>query len=223
MDRERYAALLVVVGLLFLSNGAWAYPDGVSYADRYVYEAERTAEPEAGSIANCDFYPLSSRGCAVENYLADGNEIRYDAAADGVGVETPLSAGHDYVQVYGNDYYRPTERVENETAVVGLEPVSRERVLRSLAENYSEVRPVVRRAVREGNATATLSDDTPTRNRWYVERDGAFYTVRAHRTGRVPTGWGWTDPPQVVVEALRLAGWIGGVALLVRAGQVSVE
>jgi hypothetical protein len=223
MDRERHAALLVLLGALLLSNGAWAYPDGVSYADRYAYEAERTADPETDAVADCDFYPLHSRACAVANRLADGEEIRYDAAADGTGIETPLPAGYDYVQTYGNDYYRPTERIENGTVVLGLEPVARERVLRSVAENYSEVRPVVRRAVDEGRTTVTLPGGTPARNRQFVERDGAFYTVRASRTGRVPTGWGWREPPRIVVEAIRLTGWIGGAALLVRAGQVSAR
>jgi hypothetical protein len=200
-----------------------ALPGGVGHETVAVYEARETREPRTDEVASCDFYPLQSRDCAVANYLAEGNTIRYDVAADGATANDDLALSYDYVQTYGNDWYRPASLTENETLVLGLEPVTRERVLSDLSEEWDEARPVVRRAVENGTARTTDIHEPDPRTTYYVERDDEFYTIRLVGEESVPTGWGWKAPPDWLVDLLRIGGWLDGVATLVTAGRVGFE
>ncbi|WP_255198302.1 hypothetical protein [Halorarius litoreus] len=226
MDRENYAALLVLAGLVLLANGAWAYPNEVSYDYTVTYEAEQTdlvPDDEWGrTAAGLDYKDCersTTRLCVFSTYVADEGPVRVDSEA-----EPPLY-GHDYLTLSDNRHYRTVERVENGSLVVDLEPVDRERLRRLLAVNYSETHGVVRSALDNGTATRTvpLDDREYLPERTYVDRNGTVYEVAVVESHREPTGWGWKAPSEQVVDVIRLSGWLGGVALLVRAGQVSVE
>lgn len=223
MDRINRAALLVVLGVALLTNGVWLYPNEVSDEERFVYETRETVNPLTHGLANCDFYPLYSQRCAVANYLADGNTIRYNISGDGSAVADRFEADYRYVEVYGNDWYRPTHSVENGSVVLGLEPVTRERALSNISDEWQDVRPFVRRAVENGTATTTDVYAGDPSSEIYVERNGSFYTVHYVGTERVPTGWGWKEPPGWVIVLLRTGGWVGGLTVLVGAGRVSAE
>jgi hypothetical protein len=232
MDRGTRAALLVVAGLVLLANGAWLYPGDVTYDHRYtVTTTDRADLDVTPRVAACDLRPLGSRTCVVANHLADGGVLRYtperpDALADdgeGTGDEDDtgwLTSRFDYVVTYGQAYHRPTARVVNGTVRLRLDRVSRERVLRAVSADVDAVPPYVATAVREGETTHVTASRLEGRS-YLVESAEGFHTVRVRPSGRVPAGWGWRAPPGWVVDLLRLAGWLGGAGLLVRAGRVA--
>lgn len=201
------------------------YPNGVSYDYTATYEAEQTdlipSEAWGRTAAGLDYTDCgrsTTRLCAFSTYVADEGAVRVDT-----GAEPPLY-GHDYVTLTDDRHYRTTERVENGSLVVGLEPVDRERLRLLLAVNYSDTHGVVRSAVENGTATRSvpLDEREYLPERTYVDRNGTVYEVAIVESHWTPTGWGWKAPSQPVVDLLRLSGWLAGVALLVQAGRVSV-
>ena len=226
MDRGNYAALLVLAGLLLLANGAYAYPNGGTYDYTATYEAEQTDRmPDSswGEISSgVDYRDCGSDGvtrlCALSTYVADEGPVRVETETD------PPLYGYEYITLADGRHYRTVERVENGSLVVDLDRVDRETLRLTLAQNLSEARPPVQSAVENGTATRTV----PVEDREYlpesafVDRNGTVYYVEVAESHREPTGWGWKAPDDWVIDVVRLTGWIGGAALLVRAGQVSV-
>lgn len=223
MDRGTYAALLVLVGLVLLANGAWAYPNEVSYETVGTYEAEPTDRLPAQSYSLVDYHDCRrhhTRACAHARHVAADGPVRVDAVHPNESLH-----GLDYVTLNDGGHYRTTERVENGTVVLDLERVDREQLQAALADDDGY--RFIERAVENGSSAVRepseefYDRDYPSRT--YLEQDGTVYRVELVETERRATGWGWREPPGWVVNLLRLSGWIGGVVLLVRAGQVSVE
>lgn len=222
-SESRRALFLAVVALLLLGNHLYVYPEGVSSETTLTYEATATDRIPEGlptldaEIRSCSWFPMQSWECAVFRDVADGDPVEYPLRPDETVGETLF--GVDYVRTPGG-YHRPTHRIENGTLVLSADPVDRETVRGAAAENVTDARPFVRRAVENGSATVRESELYETAS-YFVRDGGTYYLVEPTESVERVTGWGWRDPPRLFVQALRLGGWIGGVALLVRAGEWS--
>ncbi|SFR33387.1 hypothetical protein [Halogeometricum limi] len=219
----RRALLFAVLGVLLLGNHVYAYPDGVSSEERITYEAtEADGVPDAEyvrttvDVRRCSWTPIRSRTCAFERSLDDGGALRVP-----VGDEPTREtyAAHDFVRT-PEGYFRPNTTLEDGALVLRLDPVSESTVRDALATEFDRAPEYVQTAIREGTVTVN-EDDVYEESRFYVVRDGTYYLVEPTANEYVVTGWGWRDPPHIAVEAIRLGGWIAGVALLVRAGEWS--
>lgn len=223
MNRQnRRGLVFLLLGVALLANPLYLYPGNVSHETTLTYEAERTDEvPRSGTLEAdvrwCEDATTIARECAIAAALAGGDTLRAPLSDDGFEDAERPSSDYQYVRV-ADGYYRPIETYENGSLVVSLDPVTHAEVMRAAAVAYEDARPHLREAVDSGSATVRR-DDVSRRDTRLVERDGAYYAVRVTESDRHPTGWGWKEPSQFVVDALRLAGWIGGVALVWRAGE----
>jgi hypothetical protein len=221
--RYRRALALGVLGVALLANPLYLYPKNVSAETTYTFEATPTERiPERADtlridIETCAMYPLQSVDCAVAREMARGDSVDLSLRPDET-VSRDLSHA-DFVRTL-DGYHRPNVTVDDETLRVTLEPVSRETVRAAAAENVSETPPHVRRAVENGTATVGGDDLYEARNH-YVYDGETYYLVEAVESRDRPTGWGWREPSQTAVEAMRLAAWAGGVICLWRAGEWS--
>lgn len=221
VSASKRMALLIVVGVLLLGNGAWLYPQEVSHETRYTYEAEQQDYPplrgtHEAEIRHCGAETPSSPDCAVAHYLADGNVIATDGGPASWNLTAVPEDFFDAPRTYydlESGTYRGNATVEDGKLVLRFESVSRATLKRAVAENYSEVPDAVRRAVDDGRATSKWDIDPH-----YVERNGTYYEVRMTGWEHVPTGWGWTDPPLRVVHTLRWGGYLLGLAAVWYAG-----
>jgi hypothetical protein len=228
-DVHRYArpALLVLLGLALLANGAWAYPEEVSGQEVREYEAaQEPLSPERweSDTSYLDCRSGETRTCAVARHIAADGPIR---VRDGTDLDPPLD-GTEYVRLQPDRtttrYYRTTERLENESVVLDLERVEWGTVLRALAVPYDEAPETARTAVDRGSVTVPVPEDPgPTESalppRMGVVKNGTMYEVRRVSERTRITGWGWKEPGFLVVLGIRYAGWVGGAVLLVRGGR----
>jgi hypothetical protein len=232
--RYRRAFLCGLLGVTLLANPLYLYPEGVSYETTYTYEAapidylpydsQTTTE-----FKSCGWNPLQSAECAFVEEMADGDavEVRLDADR---GVDDEFWS-YDYVRANGR-YYEPNatleendtlegdETGESRTLTLSLEPVSEETVKRAMSEDLDGVPRYAREALRNGSVNVT-EEHVGEPDRFYVRHEGRYYVVEPVTSERVPTGWGYKEPSDVQIDAMRLGGWIAGIALIWRAGEWS--
>lgn len=153
MKSETRAALLVVVGLLFLTNGTWLYPAGPERSYRYTttYEAEsidRVPDLSWGETATgVEYHDCAEsvdQPCALSEYVSTEGPVRVDAVAD------PPLYGPDYVTLTNGHHYQTVARLDAGRLVVDLAPILSDQLARRLAVNYSDARPAVGAAVANG-------------------------------------------------------------------------
>ncbi|ELZ87292.1 hypothetical protein C453_03039 [Haloferax elongans ATCC BAA-1513] len=223
MNRQNRRALVcLLVGVALLANPLYVYPESVSYETTLTYEAEATNEiPEYGHHDIDIRWCPGGRDCAVASALASGQTLRVDLPTGSTAEEydEPLAHDYDYVRLAEGDarFYRLVERFDDGSLVLTVEPVADEAMRKAAAEESEDVPEYVQSAIETGSATVTESEARE--HTWFVEHDGQYYEVRNTGQTRTPTGWGWKAPPDIVVEAMRLTGWIGGIALVWRAGE----
>lgn len=218
---RRRIALTLLVGVLLLANGAWLYPEEVSYETRYEYRAEQRSYPPFGGtteaeIRHCGAETPQSPTCTVAHYLADGNVIGTDGGPASWNLTAVPDDYFDDERTYydmESGIYRGNATIEDGELVLRFVEVSPETLRRATAENYSAVPDAVQRAVDEGTATAKWEIGTH-----YVRRNDTYYRVRWVGIDRSPTGWGWKEPSRRVVAALRWGGWLAGLAAVWYAG-----
>lgn len=224
MNRQnRRGLVLLLLGVALLANPLYLYPENVSHETDVTFEARQTDEiPRHGRLqTDIRWCPGDGRNCAIAEAFADGRTLRYDVPPhrDPGDYDEPFPAEYDYVYLTGPEggYYRPTQTVEDGSVVLSVEPVERAAVMRAAAEEYESGRPL--HGAVENGTTTVVEDEVYWDGSLLVERNGTYYEVRAVESDRHPTGWGWKDPSRIVVEAMRLAAWIAGVALVWRAGE----
>lgn len=222
MAPARSSLLLALLGVLLLANGLYVYPENVSYEREYEAIAEPIHEEEwptgqfgITTIRECAG-GVDSEDCALVRHLAEQGKIRVEQPGDVDERVTNESEQLPEFFYLDDGYYQRTASVADGTLVVSMEPIDRERVLRTAAENASEVRDVYRHAVVNGTVR---TDDELHRSRLLVADGDRIYQVRTSGPirGEV-TGWGWKEPGQDVIRLLRLFGWVGGIGLLWYAG-----
>ena len=221
MNRQNWRGFVFfLLGVALLANPLYLYPDGVSYETTYTYEASPVDylphTPHVDYLfKSCGWNPLQSAECAVVDDMARGDTVELRLDPDrGVADEF---WSFDYVRVDGR-YFEPNATLDGRTLTLSLDPVSEETVKRVLSEPVDEVPPHAQAAVKNGSTTVTESDLYEARVH-YVRHDGQYYLARPVESERVPTGWGWKEPSDIAIDAMRLGAWIGGVALVWRAGE----
>lgn len=224
MDPQyRRALLLFVLGVALLANPLYLYPDDVSYESVYTYEAMPTDRvPDQThhgvDVLDCDWHPIRAQRCVVARAMARGDRVELPLWDD-EPVTAELHTEYDYVET-PEGYFRPNLTVQNGTVVLSLESVSRATVVRAAAEPLDGTPGYVRRAGRNG--TATVGGDALVEpRRFFVRHEGRYYLVEWTDRERRPTGWGWKTPSDAAIDGMRLLAWLGGVALLFRAGEWS--
>ncbi|WP_411965061.1 hypothetical protein [Haloferax sp. YSMS24] len=221
MNRQnRRGFVFLLLGVALLANPLYLYPDGVSYETTYTYEASAVDHlPHTTHtdyhFKSCGWNPLQSAECAVVNDMARGDSVELRLDPDR-GVDAEFWS-FDYVRVDGR-YFEPNATLDGRELTLSLDRVSAETVKRNLSRGLDEVPHHVQKAVRNGSSTVTEGDVYEARSH-YVAYEGQYYVVRPATSERVPTGWGWKAPPDIAIDAMRLAAWIGGVALVWRAGE----
>lgn len=222
MRPARSSILLVLLGALLLANGAYVYPEGVSYEQYYRAEAEpiQSGVHPTGQFGTVTIHQcageLDSEECAVVRYHASVGEIHLDTPGEVYGEVTDESEQLPEFFHLDDGYYQRTAAMDGDDLVVSVETVPDEQVFRTTAENVSEVPDPYRAAVRNGTAR---TEEKLIRSRLLVHDGGQFYRVHASGPyrGNV-TGWGWKEPGQDVINLLRITGWTAGIALLWFAG-----
>lgn len=222
MGAARSSLALAFLGVLLLANGAYVYPDSVSYEQEYRAVAEPideeawpTGQFDVTTIHECAG-GIDSEDCAQTRYLARVGQIRVEEPGDVYG--PVLNESEQLPEFFYVDerYYQRTAHLQNGSLVLAMEPVDRRQVLSTTARNVSEVREVYRHAVDNGSVTTT---EELHRNEFIVQDGDRFHRVWSKGPIRgEATGWGWKEPGQDVIQMLRLFGWIGGIALLWYAG-----
>ncbi|MFC7204932.1 hypothetical protein ACFQJC_15550 [Haloferax namakaokahaiae] len=221
MNRQNWRAfVLLLLGVTLLANPLYLYPEDVSYETTYTYEASAVDYlPNTARtfyhFKSCGWNPLQSAECAVINDMARGDSVELRLDPDR-GVDSEFWS-FDYVRADGR-YFEPNATLDGRTLTLSLTPVSEATVKRALSEDFDETPPYIREAVRNGSSTIS-EEDVYEADTHYVEHDGTYYKVSPVESKRRPTGWGWKDPSQVQLDAMRLAAWIGGIACIWRAGE----
>ncbi|KAB1186993.1 MULTISPECIES: hypothetical protein [Haloferax] len=233
MNRQNWRGFVfLLVGIALLANPLYLYPDNVSYETAVTFEGEQIDEiPRHGQLemdlrygnlqTDIHWCPGNGRECAIAEALADGQTLRYDIPShrEPGDYDEPFPADYDYIHLSEGegDYYRPAQTVENGSVVLSLEQVDEGTVMQAAAEEYHSDRPL--HAAVENGTTTVVEDEVYWDGAILVEQNGNYYVVRAVESDRYPTGWGWKAPSPIVIDAMRLAAWIGGVALIWRAGE----
>ncbi|KAB1192732.1 hypothetical protein GJR96_04460 [Haloferax sp. MBLA0076] len=221
MNRQNWRGfVLLLLGVALLANPLYLYPENVSYETEYTYEASTIDHlPHTSHVTyrftSCGWNPLQSAECAVVNDMARGDAVELRLDPDR-GVDDELWS-FEYVRADGR-YFEPNATLDGRTLTLSLDPVSEETVKRALSQDIDEVPQHVRRAVQNGRSTVT-EEGVYEAETYYVEHGGQYYLVEPAQSERVPTGWGWKEPSTIAIDAMRLAGWIGGVALIWRGGE----
>lgn len=226
--RHRRALLFCLLGVALLANPLYLYPENVSYETTYTYEATETDRiPHHADIdteiERCSLIGVGSDTCVVARDMASGEPVEVpleDSEETAENLRDDLFWEYDFVSV-GSSYYEPNVTVANRAVRLSLDPVAEQTVRETAAEPLDETPRYVRWAVENGTVNVT-EEQVPYEARYfYVEHENTYYLVEPVRSERVPTGWGWREPSDVAVDAMRLVGWIGGVALIWRAGEWS--
>lgn len=208
--RIALTALVFVVGLLLVANGAYLQPEDGETGRRYVYEASAVKDADVGelpegvtgAVVNCNTVAVDSRTCAVVRHVRTDGPLRVETDAD-IG---PAFTDYRFVAANGS-VFRPTARVANGTLVLGLDRVAPGTARRALAAEYGEVSDPARTAVADGEVRTTTPIPADER---YVVREGRYYVIERDRVVTVSTPNVWP---------LRIAGWLGGLALVWAAGR----
>lgn len=233
-SRRATVALLVIGGLLLLTNPLWLYPD----AGETHYTYERSAiVTEDGSITydgidhrrfreQNDLEPVGcqrhdregERGCAFDQHLVDHPPVTVPREQLSAIVEP------EFVHVRG-DYYRRTHNPNgsgsNETVTHDVERVTPETVLAESAQNLTEISNTERGTVPLEFYVAVTGETVTSTERLDREdlgnvyrRNGSYYTVVA--TDRTLNDRG---PPVLQYENPRRILMLVGIVLLVWAAQ----
>ena len=221
-DRPRLAALLVLLGLLAVSNALWLFPhDG---------DVRRTYERSAISVEDgtFDYRGASMRRYHTENDLVD---VGCQPGFDGVDracafdyrllTEGPVTVPVDglagsprFVELDGA-YYRRVATVGDSGTTYDVERVPPERVLAEVAtnvtatdaENVDGDAPLPIRVAATGEAVTTFERVEPDRLGRVYRRDGRYYTV-------VLTDETVVDRPLVSRRGRELLDLVGAALLL---------
>lgn len=212
-------AVVFVLGLLLVANGAYLYPQNAPSDRTTVYEARSVGDPDPGtlpdeatdSIVDCNYVAVESQACAVVRRIRSDGPLRVETDAD-LG---PTFTDYEFVAADG-EVFRPDPRVENDTLVLDLSPAAPDAVRRSLATDYGEAAEPVRTAVAEGRVRTAATVPSDQR---FVSRNGTYYVVERVRSFEESTRWGLSAPPAEQVFLLRVGGWVGGLALVWWAGR----
>lgn len=221
MNRQNWRGFVfLLLGVALLANPLYLYPDGVSSETTYTYEASTVDSlPHTTHtdyhFKSCEWNPLQSAECAVVNDMARGDPVELRLDPDR-GVDSEFWS-FDYVRADGR-YFEPNATLDGRELTLSLDPVSAETVKRNLSRDFDEVPHHAQEAVRNGTSTVT-EDDVYEARTHYVRYEGRYYVVTPAESERRPTGWGWKEPSDISIDAMRLAAWIGGVALVWRAGE----
>ncbi|WP_049937785.1 hypothetical protein [Haloplanus natans] len=210
-DPPRIVRTVVVfaLALLLIAAGSVLQPDGGTDR-RYVYEAHvvdgvdpgELPDGVVGNVRDCNYVAVESGACAVVREIRTDGAIRIETDAD-VG---PEFFEYEYVSASGRTF-RPVVRTDGATLVLDLERVDPKRARRVLAAGYGDVSDAARTAVADGQVRTV--EPIP-RDERYVVRNGTYYAIERDRTVEASERPAWP---------LRLAGWLGGLALVWYAGR----
>jgi len=222
MDSAGRSLLLTVLGVLLLCNGLYLYPGGVSYEQEYEVVAEPvdstnwpTGEFGITRIRDCAG-GVDSEECALIRHLVEQGEIRVEQPGDVYAAVTNESEQLPEFFYVDEQYYQRTATLEGGTLVVSMDPIDRQRVLRTAAENATAVRDAYRQATENGTVWTT---ERLHRSELLVASDDEIYhvLVRGPFRGEV-IGWDWFVPDAETLWGLRVFSWLGGLGLLWYAG-----
>lgn len=238
-SRHDRALLAAVVGVVLLSNPAWAFPHGGGTELTYEYRAERVDDltsavvdfdehaAERRSILDCGAGPVDDRLCLFERRVGPNGTLYLESGSPVHVRGGRLSYPYEYVYFGGTAFYRPRANVTDGGVVLSFRRVAPETVAERYAApaNSSVVPAAVRRAVDDGRASATLAVRRGTaraerrtdRHEEFtpglLERGGEFYWVEHSGPHARPVVPGWA------IAALRVLAVCCGAALLFYAVQ----
>ncbi|MFC7200775.1 hypothetical protein [Halospeciosus flavus] len=177
-SRPTKVLLAIGLGTLLLVNPAFALP--VDQTETYTYAAQEIDDAhDAETTLSFDARVLDchqeSRHCLFERG-AMSNSTRVPAG----DYPDTNPANYRFVRL-DSEFYRPTARIENESYVLGLENVTGQTVLDSLARHDEQGLPdLAEHVLAEGRASTTIDwrreplYDEPL----LVESNGSYYVVQ---------------------------------------------
>lgn len=220
------AGLLVLVGLLLVTNTVWLFPHEDDL--RYTYERKRidvengtlTYHGRSGTLfggeysdlnaLGCQFADPDGRACAFDEYLVTHGPIA-------TSKQNASSRIPEFVRLESG-YYRRIHRHNESTSTYDVERVTPREFLEAVAVNLTGVRPGdldegypldVRLAV-EGGTTTSFDDIEDDELGRIYRRGGRYYTV-------VVTDQESVDPPFPLPDGVRRSIELVGILSLLAA------
>ncbi len=208
------SALLFAVGALLLFAAGTAVPASSAQQTTYVYEPTTPISLDGDyqvSVHGCGYPEYQSQRCVVASALADGTTVGVNESV----VERPFFPTTDYIELR-EQYYEPVLRDTADGPVVALEGMSTPEVRAAAARNVTDDDSLAARAVTEGVAR---SDERLPPHQTYVRYDGDYHLLRVIDIERAPAGWLAGALPNVVLDAGRLACYLGGFGFVWLSGR----
>ena len=223
MDSRTKFLLLFIVGVALVLNPVYLYPEGVPTVEKKTFEVAETNVTTP--ITNDDILEctgdINYRACVQALRIGyNGSEAITDLPAE-LGITGEMYYSWDFVR-FEEGYARPTAAsTEDDTVVIGFEPVDTETVIAEAATPYDVAPKVIQETVQGGTATLQTQytdyderDPALEANTWVVNRNGSFYHVSL--SGRSES---YLFPAWLLSPLVRLAAFIGGIVLAFEAAR----